>query len=71
MRFPDDTKVFGLIANNKTACRKEDEDLAAWCSNHNVALEILVDYSPLGKGDEVVERVINLKFLGLTVTKPL
>lgn len=71
MKFADDTKVFGLITNNKTACRKEDDDLAAWCSNHNLALEILVDYPPLNKGDKGVERVINLKFLGLTVTKPL
>lgn len=71
MKFADDTEVFGLITNNETACRKEDEDLAAWCSNHNVAREILADYWPLDKGDEVVERVINLKFLGLTMTKPL
>ncbi len=80
----DDTTVPGLSTdNNKSAYRKEIEELAAWCNDLNLApniqktKNIIVDYCkseqlnhpPLYIGNEAVERVTSFKFLGLTVTE--
>ena len=49
--FADDTTVVGLITNNdETAYREEVRDLAGWCQNNNLSLnvtmtkEMIVDY---------------------------
>ena len=49
IKFADDTTVVGLI-NDDTAYREEVRDLAIWCKNNNLSLnviktkEIIVDY---------------------------
>ena len=52
IKFADDTTVVGLITNNdETAYREEVSDLAMWCQDNNLSLnviktkEIVVDYS--------------------------
>ena len=48
IKFTDDTTVF--TANDETAYREEVRDLAGWCQNNNLSLnvtktkEIIVDY---------------------------
>ena len=49
--FADDTTVIGLITDNtETAYRKEVRDLAVWCQDNNLSLnviktkEMIVDY---------------------------
>jgi hypothetical protein len=51
IQFADDTTVVGLITdNNETAYREEGRDLAMWCQNNNLSLnviktkETIVDY---------------------------
>jgi gmma-aminobutyric acid receptor subunit gamma/cGMP-dependent protein kinase 2 len=51
IKFADDTTVVGLITNNdETAYREEVRDLAGWCQNNNLSLnvtktkEMIVDY---------------------------
>ena len=51
IKFADDTTVVGLITDNvETAYREEVRDLAGWCQNTNLSLnvtktkEIIVDY---------------------------
>jgi hypothetical protein len=51
IKFTDDTTVVGLITgNNETAYREEVRDLAMWCQNNNLSLnvrktkELIVDY---------------------------
>jgi hypothetical protein len=51
IKFADDTTMVGLITDNdKTAYREEVRDLAVWCQNNNLSLnitktkEIIVDY---------------------------
>jgi hypothetical protein len=50
-KFADDTTVVGLITdNNETAYREEVRDLAVWCQDNNLSLnviktkEMIVDY---------------------------
>ena len=49
IKFADDTTVVGLI-DNETAYREEVRDLAGWCQNNNLSLnvtktkEMIVDY---------------------------
>jgi hypothetical protein len=49
IKFADDTTVVGLI-NDKTAYREDVRDLAMWCQNKNLSLnviktkEMIVDY---------------------------
>ncbi len=86
VKFADDTTVLGLINNNDgTAYRNEVQHLALWCDNNSLVLnikktkEIIVDFrktgqykhSPLSIGNEVVERVTEFKFLGVTVSEDL
>ena len=51
IKFSDDTTVVGLITNNdKPAYREEVRDLAVWCQDNNLSLnvsktmEMIVDY---------------------------
>jgi hypothetical protein len=51
IKFADDTTVVGLITDNdETADREEVRDLAVWCQNNNLSLnmiktkEMIVDY---------------------------
>jgi hypothetical protein len=61
IKFADDTTVVGLI-NDDTAYREEVKDLAVWCQDKNLSLnviktkEMIVDYI-------VVEQVKCFKFL--------
>jgi hypothetical protein len=49
IKFADDTTVVGLITD-ETAYREEVRDLAGWCQNNNISLnvtktkEMIVDY---------------------------
>ncbi|KAK3550504.1 hypothetical protein QTP86_033403, partial [Hemibagrus guttatus] len=86
VRFADDTTVVGLISgNDETHYREEVQHLVEWCMESDLVLnttktkEILVDYRRTQKmtlpalhinGAEV-ERVNNIKFLGLHITKDL
>jgi hypothetical protein len=51
IKFADDTTVVGLITDNdETAYREEDRDLAVWCQDNNLSInvsktkELIVDY---------------------------
>ncbi|KAK6320198.1 hypothetical protein J4Q44_G00093050 [Coregonus suidteri] len=75
--FADDTTVEGLITDDdETAYREEVNDLAVWCQDNNLSLnvsktkELIVDYrkrraehAPIHIDGAVVERVESLKFL--------
>jgi hypothetical protein len=75
--------VVGLITNNdETAYREEVRDLAGWCQNNNLSLniiktkEMIVDYrkrrtehTPILINGAVVELVESFKFLGVHITK--
>ncbi|KAI3373312.1 hypothetical protein L3Q82_006611 [Scortum barcoo] len=79
----DDTTIVGLISDNdETHYREEIQHLTQWCSNNNLVLntsktkEVIVDYrrsrrtehAPLLIHGEAVERVNNIKFLGIHIT---
>ena len=41
IKFADDTTVVGLITDNdETAYREEVRDLAGWCQNSNLSLNV-------------------------------
>ena len=79
IKFADDTIVVGLITDNdETANREEVRDLAVWCQDNNLSLnvsktnELIVDYrkrraehTPIHIDRAVVERVESFKFLGV------
>jgi hypothetical protein len=50
IKFADDTTVVGLITNKETAYREEVRDLAIWCKDNNLSLnvsktnELIVNY---------------------------
>jgi hypothetical protein len=82
-KFADDTTVVGLI-NDETAYREEDRELAGWCQNNNLSLnvtktkEIIVDYrkrrtehAPILIDRAVVEQVESFKFLGVHINNKL
>ncbi|KAI3360476.1 hypothetical protein L3Q82_002271 [Scortum barcoo] len=86
MKFADDTTIVGLISDNdETHYREEIQHLTQWCSNNNLVLntsktkEVIVDYrrsrrtehAPLLIHGEAVERVNNIKFLGIHITSDL
>uniref|UniRef100_A0A4W5L0P8 Reverse transcriptase domain-containing protein n=1 Tax=Hucho hucho TaxID=62062 RepID=A0A4W5L0P8_9TELE len=76
IKFADDTTVVGLITDNdETAYREEVRDLAGWCQNNNLSLnvtktkEMIVDYrkrrtehTPIVIDGAVVEQVESFKF---------
>ena len=77
--------MVGLITDNDdTAYRKEVRDLAVWCQDNNLSLNmgktkmLIVDYrkqraehAPIHIDGSVVERVESFKFLGVHITKDL
>jgi hypothetical protein len=79
------TTVVGLITDNdETACREEVRDLAMWCQDNNLSLnviktkEIIVYYrkrrfehSPIHIDWAVVEQVESFKFLDVHITNKL
>ncbi|KAI3374481.1 hypothetical protein L3Q82_006306 [Scortum barcoo] len=86
VKFADDTTIVGLISDNdETHYREEIQHLTQWCSNNNIVLntsktkEVIVDYrrsrrtehAPLLIHGEAVERVNNIKFLGIHITSDL
>ncbi|KAI3363725.1 hypothetical protein L3Q82_001339 [Scortum barcoo] len=86
VKFADDTTIVGLISDNdETHYREEIQHLTQWCSNNNLVLntsktkEVIVDYrrsrrtehAPLLIHGEAVERVNNIKFLGIHITSDL
>ena len=74
--------MVGLITDNdETAYREEVRDLAGWCQNNNLYLnvikteEMIVDYrkirtehTPILIDGAVVEQVESFKFLGVHIT---
>jgi hypothetical protein len=77
------TQVVGLIIDNgETAYREEVRELAVWCQDNNLSLnvsktkELIVDYrkrmaeqAPININSAVVERVESFKILGVHITK--
>lgn len=85
-KFADDTTVVGLISDNdETNYREEIHHLMRWCTDNNLVLntsktmEVTVDYrrtrktahAPFFIHREEVERVDNVKFLGIHITSDL
>jgi hypothetical protein len=85
IKFADDTTVVGLITDNdETAYREEVRDLALWCQNNNLSLnviktkEMIVDYkkrrtkhAPILTDGAAVEQVESFKLLGVHITNNL
>ena len=73
--------VVGLITNNdETAYREEVRDLAVWCQDNNLSLnvsktkELIMDYRKQAHiyiEGAVAEKVESFKFLGVHITKDL
>ena len=84
-KFTVDMMVVGLITDDdKTPFMEEVRDLAVWCQDNNLSLnisetkELIVDYrkqraelAPIHIDRAVVERVESFKFLGVHITKDL
>ena len=83
-KFADDTAVVGLITDNETAYREEVRDLAGWCKNNNLSLNVtktkkmIVDYrkrraehTPILIDGAVVEQVESFMFFGVHITNNL
>jgi hypothetical protein len=87
IKFADDTKVVGLISNNdETTYREEVRDLAEWCQENNLSLninktkELILDFrkkqrehAPIHAPIDrtAVEKVESFKFLGVHITDDL
>ena len=85
IKFADDITVVGLITdNNETAYREEVRDLAGWCQNNKLSLnvtktkEMIVDYrkrrtehAPILIIGAAVEQVESFKFLGVHINNNL
>uniref|UniRef100_A0A8C7Q762 Reverse transcriptase domain-containing protein n=1 Tax=Oncorhynchus mykiss TaxID=8022 RepID=A0A8C7Q762_ONCMY len=85
IKFADETTVVGLITDNdETAYREEVRDLAGWCQNNNLSLnvtktkEMIEDYRkrstehiPILINVAVVEQVESFKFLGVHINNKL
>ena len=77
IKFANDTTVVGLITDNdKTVYREEVRDLAMWCKDNNLSLnmiktkEMIVDYrkrwtkhAPILIDGALVEQVESFKFM--------
>ena len=84
IKFADDTVVGLITDNDETAYREKVRDLAWWCQNNNLSLnvtktkEMIVDYwkrrtehAPILIDWAVVEQVENFKFLGVHINNEL
>ena len=85
IKFANDTSVVGLITdNNETAYREEVRDLAVWCQDNNLSLnviktkEMIVDnrkkrteHAPILVDGAALEQVESFKFLGVHITNKL
>ena len=85
IKFADDTTVVGLITDNdEIAYREKVRDLARWCQNNNLSLnitktkEMIVDYRkrrtehvPILIDKAVVEHVESFKCLGVHINNKL
>jgi hypothetical protein len=85
IKFSDDTRVVGLITDNdETAYREEVRELAVWCQENNLSLnvsktkELIVDYrkrraeqATINIDGAVVERVESFQLLGVHITNKL
>jgi hypothetical protein len=83
--FANDTVVVGLITNNdETAYREEVRDLAVWCQDNNLSLNVIktkemivayrkrrVEHAPILIDWAEVEQVESFKFLGVHITNKL
>jgi hypothetical protein len=81
-KFTDDTTVVGLITDkDETAYREEARDLAVWCQDNNLSLnvsktkEMIVYYrkkrpghAPILIDDAVAEKLESFMFLGVHIT---
>ena len=82
IKFADNTIVVDLItSNDETAYREEVRDLAVWCQDNNLSInviktkEMIVDYrkrrtehAPILIDRAVVEQGESFKFLGIHIT---
>ena len=81
IKFANDTVVGLITDNDKTAYREEVTDLAAWCQDNNLSLnvnktkEMIVDHrkrrtehAPILIDGAVVEQIESFKFLGVHIT---
>ncbi|XP_064856318.1 uncharacterized protein LOC135559668 [Oncorhynchus nerka] len=82
IKVADDTTVVGLITDNdETAYREEVRDLAVWCQDNSLFLNVIktiVDYrkrrtehAPILIEGAVVEQVESFKLLGVHITNKL
>ena len=85
IKFADDTAVLGLITDDDdTAYREEVRDLAVWCQDNNLSLNVSkimelieicrkrrAEHAPIHIEGALVERVESLKFLSVHITKDL
>ena len=85
IKFADDTTELSLITyTDETAYREEVKDLAGWCQNINLSLnvtktkEMIVDYrkrrtehAPILIDGAVLEQVESFKVLGVHITNKL
>jgi hypothetical protein len=79
IKFADDTTT--ITDNNETAYREEVRDLAVWCQNNNLSVnvinkkEMIVDYrkrrtehTPILLDGAAVEQLESFKFLNVHIT---
>ena len=85
INFADDTTVVGIVnGNDESSYREEVKHLEGWCSDNNLLLnvdktkEMIVDFrksqpehTPLSISGAPVERVENIKFLGVQISDKL
>jgi hypothetical protein len=87
IKFADDTTVVGLITDNdETACREEVRELAVWCQDNNLSLNVIkkkikkmivaykkrrTEHALILIDGAVVEQVDSFKFLGVHITNKL
>lgn len=86
VKYADDTTVIGLISDDdESAYRDEIRSPSLWCQVNNLQLnvsktkEIIVDFrrkwrgahAPIFINESVVERVNNIKFLGVNISDDL
>jgi hypothetical protein len=85
IKFADDTTMVGLITgNDETAYGEEVRDLAVWCQDNNLSLNMIktkemtmayrkrrADHAPILIDGVVVEQVESFKVLGVHITNKL